>query len=117
MANVRIVHEPAGEVLATNVEVAESFLASLRGVRFRRSFPDGNALVFRFGSAGRRDVDMLFVPFRIDALWLVDDQVERVDTLRAWFDIAIASADTLIELPEGTASGVSPGDTIEIEAQ
>jgi uncharacterized membrane protein (UPF0127 family) len=117
MANVRIVHEEADDVLATDVEVAESFLASLRGLRFRRSFPDGHALLFRFGSAGRRDVDMLFVRFPIDVLWLVDGLVERVDTLRAWFDIAIAPADTLIELPEGTASGVSPGDTIRIEAR
>ena len=115
MANVRIVHEAADDVLATDVEVAESFVASLRGLRFRRSFPDGHALLFRFESAGRRDVDMLFVPFPIDVLWLADGRVERVDTLRAWFDLAIAPADTLIELPQGTASDISPGDTIRIE--
>jgi uncharacterized membrane protein (UPF0127 family) len=112
---VRVVHEATGDVLATEVEVAESILATLRGLRFRRSLPADHALVFDFDGAGRRDVDMLFVPFPIDVLWLVEGRVERVDTLRAWFDLAIARADTLIELPAGAAAGVSRGDTIRID--
>jgi uncharacterized membrane protein (UPF0127 family) len=112
---VRVVHEEGNEVLATEVEVADSLAGTLRGLRFRRSFPAGHALVFRFDSARRRDVDMLFVPFPIDALWLVKGEVERVDTLRAWFDLAVARADTLAELPAGAAAGVSPGDAIRVE--
>lgn len=118
---MRIVHEEAsarGEgdtVLATEVEVAESLLATMVGLRFRRSLPEGHALVFPFDSARRRDVDMLFVPFPIDVLWLVEGRVERVDTLRAWLDLAVARADTLVELPAGAASEVSEGDTVRIE--
>jgi uncharacterized membrane protein (UPF0127 family) len=115
MADVRIVHERRGDALATDIEVADSLLATLRGLRFRRSLPDERALLFRFDAVGRRDVDMLFVPFPIDVLWLVEGRVERVDTLRAWFDLAIARADTLVELPAGTASEVSEGDVVSVE--
>jgi uncharacterized membrane protein (UPF0127 family) len=111
---VRVVHED-DDVLATETEVADSLPVTLLGLRFRRSLPDDHALVFRFGSAGRRDVDMLFVPFPIDVLWLIDGRVERVDTLRAWFDLAIARADTLVELPAGTAGDVSQGEMVRIE--
>jgi uncharacterized membrane protein (UPF0127 family) len=112
---VRIVHGERDEALATDVEVADSLVETLRGLRFRRTLPAGHALVFRFGSAGRRDVDMLLVPFPIDVLWVVAGRVERVDTLRAWFDLAVARADTLVELPAGAADGVSPGDSVRIE--
>jgi uncharacterized membrane protein (UPF0127 family) len=114
---VRVVHEATGEVLATEVEVAESLLATLRGLRFRRSFPADHALVFDFDAAARRDVDMLFVPFPIDVLWLVEGRVERVGTLRAWLDLAVARADTVIELPDGAAAGVSRGDAVRIEGR
>jgi uncharacterized membrane protein (UPF0127 family) len=97
------------------VEIAGSLLATLRGLRFRRSLPADHVLLFDFDAAARRDVDMLFVPFPIDVLWLVEGRVERVDTLRAWFDLAVARADTLIELPAGAATGVSRGDTIRID--
>ncbi len=110
---MRVVHED-DDVLATKIEVADSLLETLRGLRFRRSFPDDHALIFRFDSAGRRDVDMLLVPFPIDVIWLIDGRVERVDTLRAWLDLAIARADTLVELPAGTAADVSRGDTIRV---
>ena len=113
---MRIVHEVGEAVLATEVEVAESLLATMSGLRFRRSLPPGHALVFPFDSARRRDVDMLFVPFPIDVLWLVEGRVERVDTLRPWFDLAVAPADTLVELPAGAASDVWPGDAVRIEA-
>lgn len=112
--SVRVVHEDSGEVLASDVETADSLLAKVRGLRFRRSFPDGRALVFPFGSAGRRDVDMLCVPFPIDTLWLVEDEVERVETLRPWIGFGIARADTLVELPAGTADGVDQGHRVAI---
>jgi uncharacterized membrane protein (UPF0127 family) len=60
---------------------------------------------------------MLFVPFPIDVLWLVEGRVERVSTLRSWFGVGIARGDTLIELPAGVASGVSEGDRIRVEAE
>ena len=106
-----------GETLADEVEVADSLLAKMTGLRFRRSFPEGRALVFPFDSVGRRDVDMLFVPFPIDVLWLVGERVERVETLRPWIGVGITRADTVIELPAGRAAGVSEGDAVRVEGR
>ena len=110
---MRILHD--GEALASEVEFADSTLARARGLMFRRSIPDDYGLVFSFDGVGRRDVHMLFVPFPIDALWLVDGEVERVKRLRPWVGLGIARADTLIELPAGAASEVEPGDSVTVE--
>ena len=115
---MRVVHltgDGTESVLATSAEVAESLPAKMLGLRFRRSLHDGDALVFPFDGVGRRDVDMLFVPIPLDVLWLVDDRVERVETLRPWLGIGIERADTLVELPAGTASEVAEGDVVRIE--
>jgi len=84
---------------------------------FRRSIPDDYSLVFPFDGVGRRDVHMLFVPFPIDALWLVEGEVERMKRLRPWVGLGIARADTLIELPAGAASEVEPGDSVTVERE
>ncbi|QLC34678.1 DUF192 domain-containing protein [Halarchaeum sp. CBA1220] len=113
---MRVVHERGGEsVLASDVEVADSVLSRARGLMFRRSIPPGYALVFEFGGRARRDVHMVFVPFAIDVLWLVDEEVQRVATLAAWTGLASAEADRLIELPAGRADGVRVGDTVRVE--
>ena len=120
---MRVVHESGVQsddgdgraVLATDVTVADSFGAKLRGLRFRSSLPDGFALVFPFEDVGRRDIDMLFVRTPIDVLWLIDERVERVDTLRSWIGFGLAKADCVIELPPGAAESVSPGDRVVLE--
>jgi uncharacterized membrane protein (UPF0127 family) len=113
---VRLVHESDGrsETLATEVETADSFLAKARGLMFRRSIPDDYALVFRFDEVGDRDVHMVFVPFPLDVLWLRDGEVQRTERLSAWTGLAKAEADELIELPAGSADGVSVGDEVRV---
>lgn len=118
---MRLVHEPAGDVddgssrtLATRVERAETFLARMRGLMFRRSIPDDYALVFHFGDPATRSLHMLFVPFAIDALWLVDGEVQAVDTLPAWRGFEWGRADTVVELPADRAVGVEPGDEVRL---
>ncbi|AXR77981.1 DUF192 domain-containing protein [Natrarchaeobaculum sulfurireducens] len=116
---MQLVHEPeAGDatVVASTVELADSFWSHLRGLMFRRSIPDSYALAFRFGRTKTRDVHMLFVPFPIDVLWIVDDVVERVERLRPWFGFARAEADLIVELPAGTADDIEPGDRVRLEA-
>lgn len=81
---------------------------------FRRSVPDDYALVFTFDGVARRDVHMLFVPFPLDVLWLVEGTVERVERLRPWIGLASARADTLVELPAGAASSVQEGDSVAV---
>jgi len=109
----RIVHDD--DVLATDVTVADSFLTKARGLMFRRSFPDGAALVFPFDGAAPKTLHMVGVPFDIDALWLRDGRVERVARLSAWTGLGRATADTVIELPAGAADGVEAGDAVRIE--
>jgi uncharacterized membrane protein (UPF0127 family) len=113
---VRLEHESGGgsRTLATTVETADSFLSRARGLMFRRSIPDDYALAFRFDDAGVRDVHMVFVPFPLDAIWVVDGAVTRVERLSAWTGLAKARADALFELPAGSADGVAVGDTVRL---
>jgi hypothetical protein len=115
---VQVVHVPTDgdeRVLASDVAVAESWLARARGLMFRRSVPDDYALVFPFGSQGRRSLHMLFVPFDIDAVWVADGVVQRVARLSAWTGLASGVADTVVELPAGAAEGVAAGDRLRVE--
>jgi hypothetical protein len=115
---VRLVHRPAesdaGRTLASDVETASTFLERARGLMFRRSIPDEYALVFPFDDAGRRSLHMVFVPFPIDALFLVDGGVESVERLDAWTGLAWDRADTVVELPAGAASEVAAGDAVAL---
>lgn len=115
---VRVVHEPAGGepgTLASDVAVADSILRKGIGLMGRSSVPDDYALVFPFGRATARGVHMVLVRTPIDVVWLVDGEVERVETLRAWWGRGRARADTIVELAPGAAAAVSPGDRIRIE--
>lgn len=114
---MRVLHRPAeGEerTLATDVEVADSILGQARGLMFRRSIPEEYALVFPFGRPVTRGFHMLFVPFDIDVVWLVDGRVERVKRLRAWRGYGRARGDTVLELPAGAAAGVESGDEVVV---
>nr|WP_225917871.1 DUF192 domain-containing protein [Halobaculum rubrum] len=105
---------PREHVLATDVDVADSFWSQARGLMFRRSVPDEYALVFRFDEPDSRSLHMAFVPFPIDAVWLVDGEVSTVKRLRPWVGLGWGTADTIVELPAGAADGVESGDTVEV---
>jgi uncharacterized membrane protein (UPF0127 family) len=115
----RVVHGRGGDTraLATDVRVADSRLRKARGLMFRRSFPEGSALVFPFTDAAPRTLHMVCVPFDIDAVWLRDGRVERVGRLSAWTGFGRAPADTVIELPAGAAAGVSEGDPVRVSGR
>ena len=57
---------------------------------------------------------MMFVPFPIDAVWLVGTEVTAVKRLRSLIGLGRGTADTIIELPEGAAEDIEPGDTVEL---
>ncbi len=112
-----LVWEPADSEprpLATDIEFADSLLAQTRGLMFRSpsSFSAGSALVFPFDQAKPRDVHMLFVRFPIDVIWLVDEEVRRIEQLEPWTGFARERADTIIELPAGAADAVAAGDRV-----
>ena len=114
---VRVVHEADGteRTLATEVEVADGLLSQGVGLMFRRSVPEDYALVFPFGRAKKRGLHMLCVPFDVDAIWLVDHEVQHVERLSAWIGHGRARAETVLELPGGAAEGVRPGDTVYVD--
>lgn len=114
---MRVVHDPEGErrVLASDVEVTDSFLRKGLGLMFRRSVPEGYALLFRFDRQARRGLHMVFVPFAVDVVWLCDGIVQQVCTLRPWLGHGRAVADTVVELPAGAADGVEAGDRVVVE--
>ncbi|WP_049986786.1 DUF192 domain-containing protein [Halobellus rufus] len=105
---------PGGEkrTLASDVDAADTFLTQARGLMFRRSIPDDYAMCFAFEEAKERNLHMVFVPFDIDALWLVDGEVRAKKRLRAWRGFGSAVADTIVELPAGAADGVEVGDEV-----
>lgn len=115
---MRLVHRPAdgsGErTLASRVDIADTLLRRARGLMFRTGVPDEYALAFRFDRPARRPLHMLFVPFPIDAVWVVGDEVTRVATLSPWYGLATGTADLIVELPAGAADRVSPGDALEL---
>ena len=71
--------------------------------------------MFAFDDVSRRDVHMLFVPFPIDALWLVDGEVRQVKRLQPWIGFGSAAADTLVELPAGAGAAGEDGDQVRVE--
>ena len=114
---MRVVHDPEGadRTIATAVDRAETMLEQSRGVMFRRSLPEGYALVFPFDRVGRRFIHMLFVAVSLDVVWVADGEVQQVKTMHPWRSVGHAKADVVLELPAGAADGVSAGDTVVIE--
>ena len=98
--------------IASDVEVADSFLSKSRGLMFRRRIPEEYALVFEFDDADRRSLHMVFVPFDIDVLWLVGEEVTKKKRLRGWVGVGFGLADRIVELPAGAAEDVERGDTV-----
>lgn len=114
---MQVVHYGTDErdVLASDVDVADSVLGKARGLMFRTDVPEEYAMVFEFGRAKPRTFHMLFVPFPIDVVWLVEDEVTAVDQLRPWIGLGRATGNTVIELPAGAAADVEPGDVVTVE--
>jgi uncharacterized membrane protein (UPF0127 family) len=114
---VRLVHESGrtAQPLATDVDIADGIVSQGLGLMFRRSISEGYALVFPFSGVSKRSLHMVFVPFDIDALWLVEGRVRAKKRLSAWTGYGRAEADTVVELPAGAADAVSVGDTVRIE--
>lgn len=123
-----IVHQSADEeaaetVLATDVDVADSALQLARGLRFRESLPEGYGFVMHVGGGGllpfgddtaRNVVDMLFMRVSLDVLWVIDEEVVATKTMHPWRSFGFGKADTVIELPAGTASDVREGDVVRV---
>jgi uncharacterized membrane protein (UPF0127 family) len=117
---VRLVHRSSRSgdsepvTLAADVDVARSTLEQGRGLMFRAAIPDDYALAFPFDGADTRWLHMLFVPFAIDALWLVDGEVRKRKRLAPFVGLGRGPADTVVELPAGAADEVAVGDEVRL---
>lgn len=102
-------------LLATDVEVADTFLKKAIGLMGKKDLPGGYALIFQFNETKSRTIHMIGVRTALDVLWVEDGTVNAVKTLPPWTGIGRETADMVIELPPQTATTVMPGDQITIE--
>ena len=100
------------KIIAGEVELVDNFWRRFRGLMFRRRFPSGKALFFKFNKPGRHGVHMFFVWFPIDLVYL-DSSFKVVEVrarLKPWrMYRPKAVAKYLIELPVGIATRVRIG--------
>jgi uncharacterized membrane protein (UPF0127 family) len=84
----------------------------LRGLLGRASLAPGEAMLFR--PAG--SIHMFFMRFTIDAVFCDRDLVvlDVVPSLRPWRMASRRGSKVVIELAEGAAAGVRPGDHLAL---
>ena len=111
--------ESESQILAEDVEVADSALSQMRGLMFRSEIPE--ALVMEVGGGfsltggpPRQFVHMLFVSHALDVIWLADDEVRKIARMHPWRSVGMAKADRILELPAGAAESVEVGDTVRV---
>ena len=104
--------KPDGTVVADRCRLARSPWSRMRGLLGRASLAPGEAMLFR--PAG--SIHMMFMRFTIDAVFCDRDLVvlDVVRSLRPWRMASRRGAKVVIELAEGAAAGVRPGDHLSL---
>src|SRR5579883_2791606 len=101
-----------GTVVCERCWLPVSPLARMRGLLGRSRLEPGEGMLFRHTGS----IHMLFMRFAIDAVFcdrdLVVLDVER--GLRPWRVASRRGARTVIELAEGAAAGIGPGDRLSL---
>ena len=105
--------KPDGTVVADRCSLALSPWARMRGLLGRASLAPGEAMLFRPTGS----IHMFFMRFTIDAVFCDRDLVVIgvVPALRPWRMASRRGAKVVIELAEGAAAGVRPGDHLTLE--
>ena len=108
--SVGLLRKTGGEVVCARCEIADTPLTRMRGLLGRSGLGPEEGMLFR--PAG--SIHMMFMRFPIDAVFcdrdLVVIDVER--NLRPWRAAARRGAKVVIEVAEGAAASVSPGDRL-----
>jgi uncharacterized membrane protein (UPF0127 family) len=101
-----------GTVVAKRCQLAVRPWSRMRGLLGRSSLARDEAMLFR--PAG--SIHMMFMRFTIDAVFCDRDLVvlEVVPSLRPWRMASHRGAKVVIELAEGAAAGLQPGDTLSL---
>ena len=108
-----VLKKAGGEVVCERCELADSPLKRLRGLLGRSGLDKGECMLFRpCGS-----IHMFFMRFPIDAVFcdrdLVVVGIER--NLKPWKTARRKGAKVVIELAEGAAGSLEPGDRLFLE--
>jgi uncharacterized membrane protein (UPF0127 family) len=101
-----------GTVVCANCQLATNPLTRLRGLLGRAGLaPDEGML---FDPAG--SIHMFFMRFTIDAVFCTKELevVDVVPGLRPWRMAGRRGAKIVIELAEGAAAGIAPGDRLSL---
>ena len=101
-----------GTVVCARCWLAVSPLARMKGLLGRASLDPDEGMLFRPGGS----IHMFFMRFTIDAVFCTRD-LEVVDVVRGLGPWRIASrrgAKVVIELAEGAAAGLQPGDRLSL---
>jgi uncharacterized membrane protein (UPF0127 family) len=101
-----------GTVVADRCLLARTPWSRMRGLLGRASLAPGEAMLFR--PAG--SIHMFFMRFTIDAVFCDRDLVvlDVVPSLRPWRMASRRGSKVVIELAEGAAAGVRPGDHLAL---
>jgi uncharacterized protein len=120
MRYVNVRNRATGGLLRRRVEWCESFVSRLRGLMFRASLNEGEALILVEAADSRAatSIHMFFVPFAIAAIW-IDSQHRVVDKVEArpWrpFYAARAPARYVLEAAPELLDQVTIGDELVFE--
>jgi uncharacterized protein len=107
----RAIHRASTRTVAGRVVVAATFLERLRGWIGRRPEPDEGLWLPRC-----RCIHTCGLPAAIDLVWCGrDGLILRVDrAVRPWRATGATGADAVGELAAGGASGLRPGDYLDL---
>lgn len=112
----RVVVEPAGETIATEVSYAITLRSRVLGLMGQEAIAPSSALIFerakQIHTLGMRcPIDVIFC----DSAWRV---LHIAHDMRPWrMSRIVLRSRFVIELPSGTAGGVRVGDRIRIAGQ
>jgi uncharacterized membrane protein (UPF0127 family) len=100
MAHYALVNQRTGVIVASDLELADSAWARLRGLLGRRGLPAGHGMRIRPSGS----VHMMFMRFPIDVVFVNrdDEVVKTVRGLRPWRFSGARGAHAVFELSAGT---------------
>jgi len=101
-----------GTVLCARCHLAVSPIPRMKGLLGRASLDPGEGMLFRPGGS----IHMFFMRFSIDAVFCTRELevIDVVPGLRPWRIASRRGAKVVIELAEGAAADVRPGDRLSL---
>jgi len=100
----------AGNLSFSPVSIADSFLTRFRGLMFRKGLGPSEGLLLKNCSS----IHCMFMRFTIDVVYLSGDYcVVAVETVKPWRVGGIhRHVKQVLEVPEGAAKSLKPGDKL-----